>query len=1249
MANAWEDFGAPDTTTTPQATPSWQDFGAPTAQGSPTIDDVTGSAPTGKPNVSPNSAPDSWTTPEGGWGLSPQSLKGLGYRDDSVINQHPIAKVLNNALPNIADVGYRGIQAGEVAFKDATRALDNVSKEIGLADLPQTLGLNKLVGQDLQILPGEAIGALSAAFPAGGAESGLVDFRGPGRHVTFNDGLGAQVRADLDSLYDTGSKDQILKFVSENGLSVDEGALDKWVAYRDSQRSQGTNVPTSPAIIDSTKAPTLEEQAVNFKGTPEPTAEDLFGKDPKTLAESGTPDFFNSSVTRKTSTSPDAEPAGPIPARPEDLWPTDKSIADDAQAFGDSLDWQNFKPSKEPTAEDLFTKAAPKEIQTVLQQESEHLTQVQNEVAKASESWKNSPDFEVVNSVNDIADPEIKAQVAGNPNAKGFVGSDGKVRIIAQNVKPDEVSSVVYHEALGHNGMSNVFQDTLDHTMTNLYNQTPWFRDKVNRWMEKNSGAYMDRSDRVARAADEVIAEMSENGEFTRSKMGRTYDLVANTVKDFGRKAGVKVEYSPREVNSIIQMAHDSVTKDITPSKNLFSIGPRFSDKVSLTPDKIKTTGDIDDALDFLGNETQAYRGGPVSIEETRRTAQEYGFNLTSRYLRTQGLSEKNIAARIEGGKQALANQVQGLLDLRKRAEAEGLTPSLMMDLQEKIATASAVYSRFDSDTAEIGRSLRLLREVTESRKLGNELSRFMEGRPLEGALSDPEALTRFLDRINQAHEEGGIGAAAQAMRERDIPREVMGNLINLPRALMSTADLSAPFRQGLFLIRRPQFWKNIPQMIKQFASKDYSDFVYQSIIDSPNYPLMQKAGLHVMKGGSLVEREENFMSNWVEKIPGLAGSERAYNGFLHKLRADTFNSIVDRYKSAGVDLTDKSNKNLLRSIGKYVDTATGRGSLGKFEEAAPDLNALFFSPRLMMSRIGLLNPRYYAQMDPLLRREALKDLVGFGAVAATTMALAKVAGMNVEIDPRSSDFAKLRKGDTRYDILGGFGQYLTLGARIATNQKTQLNGDVIDYGKGYRSDDITDAIKDFFRNKFAPVPSYVVTAWTGKNPVGQPFSPLKDTTNMFVPMIAQDMYDGYTTGGISGVAKVTPGFFGVGVQTFPTPPKRQIDTQGREIANPETDNVTTELDRLNSVKEGTLGYVGNKIKVGGKDKTLTPEEHEEYQKVAGTLLRQEMKELIDSPRWRDLSDDNKIIVVKYIRDSARKDARDALFGQNDD
>lgn len=183
---------------------------------------------------------------------------------------------------------------------------------------------------------------------------------------------------------------------------------------------------------------------------------------------------------------------------------------------------------------------------------------VQEHIQNLTKDWKNAPDFEVINHIGDIEDPQMVAhaldQNADHPDVLGFHGPDGKVRIFANKIdSPETLNALVYHEALGHNGLQQTFGDRLDATLNTLATRNVGqFGRDVDNWQKNNPGAY--GGDRT-RAAEEVLAEMSQNGRVKPVLMDAVTSLVRNT----GRKMGMKLSYSDAEVRNILSMAHDSV------------------------------------------------------------------------------------------------------------------------------------------------------------------------------------------------------------------------------------------------------------------------------------------------------------------------------------------------------------------------------------------------------------------------------------------------------------------------------------------------------------------------------------------------------------------------------------------------------------------------------------------------------------------------------------------------------------------
>lgn len=361
--------------------------------------------------------------------------------------------------------------------------------------------------------------------------------------------------------------------------------------------------------------------------------------------------------------------------------------------------------------------------------------------------------------------------------------------------------------------------------------------------------------------------------------------------------------------------------------------------------------------------------------------------------------------------------------------------------------------------------------------------------------------------------------------------------VLNLPRAVMASFDLSAPFRQGMFLVGRPkQFTPAFKDMFKYAFNEKAYHGMYDQIKTRPTYPLMKESKLSLTDlTASMIDREEKFMSNLGERIPiigrGIHASNRAYTGFLNKLRADVFDDMLTKAKETGAL---ERNPDVAKDIAKYVNSATGRGTLGELNKSMITLNAVFFSPRLMASRMNLINPAYYVKLDPFVRKEALKDLVKFGGLVSSILGLAKLGGADVEINPTSSDFGKMKIGNTRYDLWGGFQQYMVLASRLASGKMTySTTGKEYELGAGYKPTTYLDIGWKFLQSKENPIFSYATKALSSPKTGTKQFNTNKEIIERFIPMVASDMYDLYSEKGGVGIPMATPGIFGVGVQTY--------------------------------------------------------------------------------------------------------------------
>lgn len=376
--------------------------------------------------------------------------------------------------------------------------------------------------------------------------------------------------------------------------------------------------------------------------------------------------------------------------------------------------------------------------------------------------------------------------------------------------------------------------------------------------------------------------------------------------------------------------------------------------------------------------------------------------------------------------------------------------------------------------------------------------------------------------------------------------------IANIPRALMASMDLSFGLRQGVMMAaRHPKlFSESFVKQFQWFTSEKAFQNTMAEIKARPNYKLMQESGLALTDlGKDLMKREEPFIgSRLPEKIPLIGavvrGSNRAYTGFANKLRADVFDSLVKNAERVG--LNPYEDIKLSHDIATVVNTASGRGNLGKnLERAAPLLNATFFSPRLMASRLQSLNPAYYIKLEPFARKEALKTLAAFIGSGTTILGLAKLSGATVGLDPRSADFGKIKLGKTRIDVWGGFTQYARLAGQLISGEVvSSTTGKKITLGEGYKPLTRLDIMQRFMEYKTAPIVSFSLDLLRGQGQFGEKYSLTDELSRRFIPMIISDAIDIYKEDP-EWLPLSALGALGIGVQTYSRKPTKSTSGKG--------------------------------------------------------------------------------------------------------
>jgi hypothetical protein len=401
-------------------------------------------------------------------------------------------------------------------------------------------------------------------------------------------------------------------------------------------------------------------------------------------------------------------------------------------------------------------------------------------------------------------------------------------------------------------------------------------------------------------------------------------------------------------------------------------------------------------------------------------------------------------------------------------------------------------------------------------------------------------------------------------------------------RTLRTSFDLSAPLRQGLYFAPSfPREWGAAwVQMHRYWKSEKAFREGMEEIYNDPLFKVARRSGLAITSASNanLEAKEEAFLgAQLAEKIPVIGGgvrrSDRAYVGFLNKLRMDVFRALVTLAEANGSSVktgdldrqidrlyeahdraktkpeNDPALQKLIaerdervargKDLAAFVNAGTGRGNSKFIQRHAQGLNAMFFSPRFQASRLHLQNPLNYVKADPFVRRQYLRSTAAFTGAAVTVLTLAAWAGARVERDRLNGDWGKIRVGKTVYDVLGGFAQYLRFWQTVAEALHRQQQG------KRLRRGNALEITGRFIENKLSPAAGFLVGWLRGKateediaGPRGRfQFGP--ELIRTFVPMLFEDIFEMAKKDPEQIPVALPAAVYGTSVSTYPRP-KRQ-------------------------------------------------------------------------------------------------------------
>jgi len=370
---------------------------------------------------------------------------------------------------------------------------------------------------------------------------------------------------------------------------------------------------------------------------------------------------------------------------------------------------------------------------------------------------------------------------------------------------------------------------------------------------------------------------------------------------------------------------------------------------------------------------------------------------------------------------------------------------------------------------------------------------------------------------------------------------------LNLPRTTSASMDLSRSFRQNILLIGKPKlFAKSIANDYKFLLQDEKAARLYEHQTFIKHGEMIQRMGLRWNDWGAKAGHArgtEQFSSRVAGRIPGVRRSERAFALGGNIARLELAAQLDEQYQGKG--LSEKQ----WQDIGKVVNILTGEGNTKTFGKYGPFLNAAFFAPRLLEARVRSITDLVNPKMDGVARKVLASHMAKFiGINTAVLASMSAVPGVSVERDPRSTDFGKIRIGDTRIDFWGGYLPLARTIQRLTSGKRKTQSGRIVDA-------EAIDTIASFFQAKLGPIGGAALDNLRGTDFIGDDVSldadgMLKQFWQRFVPFFMQDVADAVRHEGWKGMATAPLAFHGVGVQTYRMSPGAEVMMRKNEIAS---------------------------------------------------------------------------------------------------
>ena len=446
------------------------------------------------------------------------------------------------------------------------------------------------------------------------------------------------------------------------------------------------------------------------------------------------------------------------------------------------------------------------------------------------------------------------------------------------------------------------------------------------------------------------------------------------------------------------------------------------------------------------------------------------------------------------------------------------------------------------------------------------------------------------LKAIREVFGDGLGDALEKALKDKDFGDTLM-DLWMFPKAVRSSFDISFPLRQGIMTsVRHPLLWsKSIADSARGFVDPDWMiKEVGKWRKDRTPYGVrMPDGSVQDMELGHILDEimevlptdvepfyHAGLAEKWFDKLfliksGPIRRSRVAFTGAGNGLRAGMTRHWLNHWKNTATDITPER----LEKLGTLMNALTGRATLpetGKFP-LMDLLQATWWSPQYRLSgpqvfgtmlkhfgpgqvARGVTGGRIAPSADAQIGRIAAENFVSFVTGGIGILTMLKMSGLaDVQIDPRSSDFGKIKLGPTRINFFGT----LQLLVRTIAQMVTQTR---LDPELGPQAQNPFGALGRYWQSGASPEFSVITDLIAGETYLGRTMRPSEErgvtggdilerelsplsSDNRISPLALADIKEAIEMDGLRGALIGSLGMLGLGVQSYEPRAAQQLQT----------------------------------------------------------------------------------------------------------